>query len=333
MQTRRLLKTEIMKLLIASSLCPDALCKLRRQHDVVYAVNGSETELCEAVVDREVLVFRSGVQINRKVLSNAPDLRLLIRAGSGLDNLDCEFSEQRGMQLVRIPEPGAIAVAELAFGMMINLARQIRFHDSELRRGHWTKQHGSAYVLNNKVLGIIGAGNIGSRVAQMGIAWGMRAIGCVDDPSTADREALHRKGIQAADLEQVMRKADFLSIHVPKSASTLNLIDAKALSWMRPTSFLINMARGGVVNEADLLEALQNGQGPCGAAMDVHELEGDGKISPLAALPNVLLTPHIGATTVDTMREIGERVIETLESFASLPSGASGQPVAFPIGQ
>ena len=322
-----------MKILIASSLCPEALKKLRRHHDVVCAIDGSDAELCEAIADRDVLVFRSGVQINRQVLSSAPDLKLLIRAGSGLDNLDYDYSRQRGMQLVRIPEPGAIAVAELAFGMMINLARQVRFHDGELRQGHWTKKKGTAYVLHNKVLGIVGAGNIGTRVAQMGIAWGMRAMGCVDDPSPADREALHRKGIQAADLEQVMRQADFLSIHVPKSASTLNMINAKTLSWMKPNSFLINLARGGVVNEADLLEALQNGHGPCGAAMDVHEQEGNGKISPLAALPNVLLTPHVGATTVDTMREIGERVIETLDSFEPLQSQALGQTTTSPIGQ
>jgi len=309
--------SDSMKILIASSICPNALEQLQNRHDVVCAVNGSEDQLCAAVTDRDVIVFRSGVQISEQVMSCAPHLKLLIRAGSGLDNLDVEYSEQRGIQLVRIPEPGAQAVAELAFGMMINLARQIRFNDGELRKGHWTKQKTTGYVLRDKTLGIVGAGNIGSRVGEMGTAWGMRAIGCVEPPSAQEIEELNRKGIRVAPFEEVVRNADFLSIHVPKSESTLNLIDAEVLSWMKPNSFLINLARGGIVNETALLDALQNGRGPAGAGLDVHQDEGEGKISPLASLPNVILTPHIGATTVDTMREIGVRVIEAVETFKS----------------
>ena len=153
--------TNRMKILIASSLCPAAIEQLKLHHDVRLAINAPVTQLCNAIADREILVFRSGVQINQQVLSAAPKLRLLIRAGSGLDNLDLEYSQQCGIELVRIPEPGAQAVAELAFGMMISLARQIRFNDSQLRHGHWTKQQTTGYVLRNKVLGIIGAGNIG----------------------------------------------------------------------------------------------------------------------------------------------------------------------------
>jgi D-3-phosphoglycerate dehydrogenase len=306
-----------MKILIASSICPEALAQLRNEHDVFCAVNAPEQKLCAAVSDREVVVFRSGVQINQQVMSCAPNLKLLIRAGSGLDNLDLEYSQQREIQLVRIPEPGAQAVAELAFGMMINLAREIRINDSELRQGRWNKQKTTGYVLRNKVLGIIGAGNIGSRVGQMGIAWGMQAIGCVENPTPENESRLIQKGIQLSQFEDVIRNADFLTIHVPKTESTLNLVNAEVLSWMKPTSFLINMARGGIVDEQALFHALQNGQGPSGAALDVHQEEGEGKISPLAALPNVVLTPHIGAATVDTMREIGQRVMETVESFIS----------------
>ena len=303
-----------MKILVASTICPDALHYLQRHHDVVCAVNGNERELCAAIADREALVFRSGVQINQAVLASAPELNLLIRAGSGLDNLDVEYADQRELRLVRIPGPGAQAVAELAFGMMINLARQIRFNDNELRKGHWTKQKTTGYVLHNKVLGIIGAGNIGSRVGQMGSAWGMKPVGCVENPSSDEIKSLESKGIRVAELEDVVKEADFLSIHVPKQESTLNLINEKVLSWMKPTSFLVNLARGGIVDENALLHALQNGHGPAAAALDVHLLEGEGKISPLAGLSNVLLTPHIGAATVDTMREIGQRIIKTIES-------------------
>ena len=310
-----------MKILIASSICPDALAKLRNEHDVVCAVNAPEQELCAAIADCDVLVFRSGVQINQHVMSSAPNLRLLIRAGSGLDNLDFEYSRQRGIQLVRIPEPGAQAVAELAFGMMIHLARQIRFNDSELRKGHWTKQTTTGYVLRNKVLGIIGAGNIGSRVGQMGTAWGMRAMGCVENPTAAKESVLDQKKIRLTSFAEVVKHADFLTIHVPKQKSTLNLVNTEVLSWMKPNSFLINMARGGIVDEAALLHALQHGKGPAGAALDVHQKEGEGNISPLAGLPNVVLTPHIGSATVDTIREIGVRVIETIELLKPQKNG------------
>ncbi len=164
------------KILIASSICAEALEELRSAYDVVCAINGTEAELCAAISDREILWFRSGVDINENVLAAAPHLKLLIRAGSGLDNLDWEYARGRGMELFRIPEPGAQAVAELAFGMMIGLARQIRFNDAQLRQGHWTKQKTTGYVLRGKVLGIVGAGNIGSRVGQMGHAWGMPSV-------------------------------------------------------------------------------------------------------------------------------------------------------------
>lgn len=303
------------KILIASSICPDAIAQLEQNHDVRVAVNAAESELCSKITDRQVLVFRSGVQINRNVLASAPELELLIRAGSGMDNLDVEYASQREIPLIRIPEPGAQAVAELAFGMMLGLARQVRFHDTQLRQGNWTKQQGTGYVLKGKTLGIVGCGNIGSTLGRMGVAWGMDAVGCVDRSKSETEQDLKRQGIELATFGEVVERADFLSIHVPKTDATRNLINRSVLENMKPTSFLINMARGGVVDEQALLAALQSDWGPCGAGMDVHAAEGQGAISPLADLPNVILTPHVGATTVDTMREIGQRIRSILDSL------------------
>lgn len=303
-----------MKILIASKIHPAAVDQLRSNHLVQECINASEDQLCELIPDCDVLVFRSGVQINRTVLEHATNLKLLIRAGSGLDNLDFPFATELGIDLVRIPEPGAQAVAELAFGLMLNLAREIRFVDNQLRRGYWAKQHTTGYTLHNKILGIVGAGNIGSRVGEMATAWGMEAVGCVQNADQADINKLKQCGIRLSSLKDVVTTADFLTIHVPKTQSTLNLIDREVISWMKPGSFLVNLARGGVVDEKALYDALQSKKGLIGAALDVHELEGDGVISPLAKLANVILTPHIGATTVDTMREIGDRVIATIES-------------------
>ena len=312
-----------MNILIASSVCNDSVQQLRANNDVICAFDANQETLCSLVKDRDVIVFRSGVQINAKVMKCAPNLRLLIRAGSGLDNLDVDYVNRQEITLFRIPEPGAQAVAELAFGLMLGLARQILDADHQLREGHWTKQVRTGYLLHNKVLGIIGTGNIGSRVGQMGAAWGMKVVGCVENASPEVSHSLEAKGIRLVSFDEVLAESDFVSTHCPLKNSTRGLIDDRALSYCKPTAFLINMARGGVVDEQALYRALIGKGGPAGAALDVHDKEGEGKVSPLASLPNVILTPHIGATTVDTQREIGRRIIEYIASFRTNNNGYS----------
>lgn len=308
-----------MKLLIASSIHSDTLRVLHEQHDVVCALNASEEKLRSLIKDREALVFRSGVNITADVMSCAPNLTLLIRAGSGLDNLDLEHARAHNITLVRIPEPGARAVAELAFTLMFALSRQLLEADRLLQKGHWAKGELTGYLLKGKVLGIIGVGNIGSQVGQIGAALGMRVIG--HDASPAPANELAEKGIRLAGLDEILAQADYLSIHVPLMDSTRGLIGADALSRMKPGAFLVNLARGGVVDEAALHTALTEPGRLRGAALDVHENEGEGKISPLAGLPNVILTPHIGSSTVDTQREIGCRILEAIAAFEAKSKG------------
>jgi phosphoglycerate dehydrogenase-like enzyme len=306
-----------MRILIASAIDPKAIEKLRERHHVICAFNASENKLKALIHDRDVLICRSGVTISAEVMAKAPELKLIIRAGSGTDNIDVDYVRRRGIQLERIPEPGAKAVAELTFALMLALARNLLHADRMLRQGHFAKHELNGYLLRGKVLGIIGAGNIGSLVGQMGAAWGMKVLGCVEGPSPAIAAELAEKGIQLADCCEVISKADFLSLHVPLSEATRNMIDADALSRMKPGSYLINMARGGVVNEQALYQALTAGKGLRGAALDVHQVEKEGQVSPLAALPNVILTPHIGAQTIDSQREIGGRILEIMDSFAA----------------
>jgi D-3-phosphoglycerate dehydrogenase len=311
-----------MKILVVSSMCPDALQALRRDHDVCCALSADAEDLKRLIVDREVLVFRSGVSITADLMSSAERLKFLLRAGSGLDNLDLGYVEAHGIQLVRIPEPGAQAVAELTFALMLALARQVLRADQLLRHGHWAKTEIVGWSLAGKTLGIVGAGNIGSRVGQMGAAWGMEAVGCVGHYSAERRNRMAEHGIRLAGLDEVLAAADFLTIHVPKNSSTKGLIGAAALARMKPGAFLVNMARGGIVDEAALRQALVDGR-LRGAGLDVHENEGPGKVSPLADLPNVILTPHIGASTVDAQRQIGARVVETVTAFARGTASAS----------
>lgn len=305
-----------MKVLIASSIYPAAIGKLEAEHDVVCAFDADEQKLRSLIADREVLILRSGVQITAGVLSIAQCLRLIIRAGSGVDNIDIDFVRQSDIQLVRIPGPGARAVAEMSFALMLSLARNVLEADRLLQKGHWAKHELTGYLLSGKVLGIYGAGNIGSCVGQFGAAWGMDVIGCVEHPTRTAAERLRDKDIRMTICDEVLARADFLSIHVPLKDSTHNLIDASAFSRMKQGAFLTNLSRGGVVNEAALYQALVKGH-LRGAALDVHENEGEGKISPLAGLKNVILTPHIGAGTYDSQREIGEIIIEAIKAYES----------------
>ena len=264
-----------------------------------------------------MLVFRSGVQITADLMSCARHLKLLVRAGSGFDNVDLEYVREHGLQFERIPQPGAKAVAELSFGCMLALARNLLNADQLLRQGRWTKYELEGFLLTGKVLGIVGAGNIGSRVGQLGAAWGMEVIGCVKRPSSVVTRLRAKDGIRLTTFDEVLSASDFVSLHVPLTDSTRNLIDTEELSVIKEGAFLINLARGGVVNERALYKELTEGGRLRGAALDVHEHEGEGKISPLADLSNVILTPHIGASTVDSQREIGQRTVSIINSYVS----------------
>jgi phosphoglycerate dehydrogenase-like enzyme len=312
-------------ILITSSIDPAALERLRRDHDVVHAPGADENRLCTLVRDRQAIVFRSGVTISARVMQNAPGLRLLVRAGSGVDNIDLGHVQRNDIELIRIPEPGARAVAELTLGLMIVLARDILRADTLWRGGRWAKNELTGFLLRGKTLGVVGAGSIGTTVGSLAVACGMRVLGCVEWPHAGRAASLQKQGITLATFDEVIRAADFLTIHVPLQPSTRNLVDAEVLARMKPGAFLLNLARGGVVVEEALRDALLSGH-LRGAALDVHQREGDALVSPLADLPNVVLTPHIGATTVDTQREIGERIVQALGAIQSTSNGARPMP-------
>jgi len=304
------------KILLASPISPKALEKLSLRHELVDAVGRSEAELKGLIAGCDALVFRSGVQITGPVMQSAPGLRLIVRAGSGIDNIDLGYVEQQGLHLERVPGPGAQAVAEMAFALMLGLARQMLPADRALREGHWTKHQVRGRLLQGKTLGVYGAGNIGFKVAQMGAAWGMRVLACVEHPSADRKRLFEDQGVRLESAETLLAESDFLSIHVPLNEATRHLIGRPELAKMKPGAFLVTLARGGVIDEDALFEALEGGR-LAGAGLDVHEREGEGEVSRLASLPSVILTPHIGATTVDTQDIIGDRIVEIIEGFES----------------
>ena len=305
-----------MKVLIASKIDPEAIKKLQETHEVVCAFAADKETLKSAIQGCDVLIFRSGVDISGEVMAAAPTLKLLIRGGSGTDNLDLDYINRQGLRLVRIPGPGAKSVAELTFAFFLALARKVLEADRLTRQGHWAKSEMSGYLLTSKTLGVLGAGNIGGWVAHMGAVWGMNVLACVEHPSPARKLGFERAGIELTTRERILAEADFISIHVPLKPDTRDFIDKDEIALMKKTAYLVNMARGGVVNEAALRDALAEGR-ISGAALDVHQAEGEGKISPLAEFKNVILTPHIGASTFDSQKEIGRIILETMDAFVA----------------
>jgi D-3-phosphoglycerate dehydrogenase / 2-oxoglutarate reductase len=303
-----------MKILIASHIHEDAINTLQDQHEVVFAIGVNSDVMTELIKDCEVLIFRSGVQISADLMAKARQLRLIIRAGSGMDNIDFDYVRKRDIRLVRIPGPGARAVAEMSFALMLSLSRNMFQADRMWRQGQWVKQQMTGHLLKGKVLGIVGLGNIGTETARLGQAWGMTIIACAEHLTRERIETAAASGIDLVHCDEVFARADYIILHVPLKNSTRYMVNRQAFELMKPGAFLINLARGGVVNEQDLIEALRSGR-LAGAALDVHEAEGEGNISPLAGLENVILTPHIGGNTFDTQREIGEIILKTLASF------------------
>jgi D-3-phosphoglycerate dehydrogenase / 2-oxoglutarate reductase len=304
-----------MKILLLSPIDTDTLEALNREHDVDSAIGARPSSLDSLAADREIFVFRSGVQISNELLGSAPNLRLIVRAGSGFDNIDLVGARRRGIRLVKIPGPAAQSVAELTLGLMLDLARKISLADRFVRQAHWPKHELLGNLLHEKTVGIAGAGNIGSRVGELAGALGMKAIGCVEHPEPAIARALARKGIELAGLDEVLEAADFVTVNLPLQQSTRNLIDRRALSMMKSGAFLINVARGGIVNEEALYEQLTTPNRLAGAALDVHAREGEGAASPFRDLPNVVLTPHIGSMTAECQRAIGQRLLEIVAAF------------------
>jgi D-3-phosphoglycerate dehydrogenase len=297
-----------MRILLMSAIDPATLAALRAEHDVTLAVGCDERALADHMRSTEIAILRSGTSLTGPLIAAAPHLQLVIRAGSGTDNIDLTALHRRGIRLERIAEPGARAVAEMAVALMLALTRHVVEADRDLRQGRWTKTDHVGHRLSGKTLGIVGAGNIGTRLGAVCRLLGMDVIGCVEHPGPHARHVLAAHGMVLAGLDEVLTQSDIVSLHVPLTPRTRGLIGREALSSMRPGAYLVDLARGGVLDELALRDALRSGH-LAGAALDVHEREGEPFASPLADLPNVVLTPHIGAGTVESQREIGDRLL------------------------
>ncbi len=299
------------RVLVTDPIHDDALEILRRRYEVVVR-DVAPDELPELVEGFDALIVRSRTKVTREVLTRDAGLRVVGRAGAGVDNIDVEAATERGILVVTASGGNSQSVAEMTVGLMLSLARRIPEADRMTKAGGWEKARFQGSELAGKVLGLVGSGRIGSLVARICQDLGMETVAY--DPYIEPVEAQER-GIWLASLEQVVKRADFVSVHAVLTEETHHMLSRPQLALMKPTAYLINVARGPIVEEEALVEALEAGQ-IAGAALDVFEREPPAG-SPLLEMENVVLTPHIGAATEEAQRRTGllvaEQVTKALE--------------------
>lgn len=286
-----------------------AIEALNRICEVRVELRPGPDRLASLVAGAQAVVLRSGVRLTSGVIERAPRLKVIARAGAGTDNIDLEAARRAGVVVFNVPGRSGGAVAELAIGLMIAAMRNIALADRQMRAGQWNKAALAGDGLEGRVLGLAGCGGIGYRIARSAAALGMNVLAVVARPGQERRAALARQGITLVELDTLLASSDVVCLAVPLNETTRGMLGAEQFARMRSGSYLVNVARGGVVDESALLEALRT-RHLSGAALDVHAREGG--TSPFADLDNVVLTPHIGAMSRDVQREIGETVARSV---------------------
>jgi D-3-phosphoglycerate dehydrogenase len=314
------------KVLISDALSPAAVAIFKDRGlevDFQPSLGKDKEKLAEAIDGFDGLAIRSATKVTAKMLERAQNLKVIGRAGIGVDNVDIAAATARGIIVMNTPFGNSITTAEHAITLMLSLARQIPEADASTRAGKWEKNKFLGVEIFGKTLGVIGCGNIGAIVADRAIGMKMKVIAY--DPYLSDQRALDL-GVEKVELEDLLRRADFLTLHTPLTDKTRNIINAEALKLAKKSLRLINCARGGLVDEAALYDALASGR-IAGAALDVFTTE-PATDSPLFKLPNVVCTPHLGASTTEAQENVALQVAEQMSDY--LLRGAITNAVNFP---
>jgi D-3-phosphoglycerate dehydrogenase len=313
-----------MKVLISdniSSKCVEILKNAGLEVDMKVGLKPEELKAC--IGDYHGLVIRSATKVTSDIISAAKNLRVIGRAGSGLDNVDKIAATKKGIVVMNTPGGNTITTAEHTIAHLVSLARLIPQATMSLKAGKWEKKKFMGVELYNKTLGILGIGNIGSQVAKRMQAFAMNVIAF--DPFLSEDKA-KIMGIEKVDLKELFKRSDFITIHTPLTPETKNLINKKTIKIMKPGVRIINCARGGIINEKDLYDAIVEGK-VAGAALDVFEKEPPGN-NPLLTLDNVIATPHLGASTEEAQENVAVAVAEQIVDY--LIHGTIRNAVNFP---
>jgi D-3-phosphoglycerate dehydrogenase len=281
-------------ILITDGLDEEGMVVLRAQAKVEDYTGIPTADLYKLIGEYDALILRSRTKLTAELLDAAHRLKVVGRAGVGVDNIDLDAARQRGVTVVNAPTATTSAVAEQTLALMLALARSIPQADASMKAGLWEKKRFMGCELNGRTLGIIGMGHIGAAVAQRAVALGMSVLGY--DP-LLPADVIQARQAEPEALEELFARADFISLHVPLTPETRGMIDTQALARMKPGVRLVCTARGGLIDEPALLEALESGQ-VAGAALDVFAEEPTG-LTPLVAHPQLIATPHISAQTIE----------------------------------
>ena len=301
------------KVLVSDSLAEQGVTVLEQAPgiEVINRPGASPDELLELIADVDGLAIRSATKVTAEVMAAAKNLRIVGRAGIGVDNVDIPAATERGVVVVNTPEGNNITTAEHAIALMVSLARHVPQATASMKAGKWEKKKFQGMELYNRTLGVLGAGNIGRFVVSRAKGLGMKVI--VHDPYLT-QEAAARLEVERVELGEMMSRADVVTVHVPKTKETTGILGAAEFAQAKPGLIVINAARGGIVDEAALLEALENGQ--VGAAgLDVFVEEPPPADHPLVNHPNVICTPHLGASTEQAQINVAVAVAEQIRDY------------------
>ena len=263
----------------------------------------SAEDLLKIIADYDALIVRGQTRVTPAVFEAAAQLKVIGRAGVGVDNIDLDAAKKHSVTVVNAPSSTTVAVAELAFGLLLAMAREIPRADAGMKQGEWLKKQFEGTELNGKTLGIIGFGRIGMEVGKRAAAFGMNVI--IYDPNVAEHELVHGNA-EPVSLQELFAWSDFISLHLPLNVHTRDLLGPVAFSQMKDGVRIISTARGGIIDEPALLNALNSGK-VAGAALDVFEKEPPG-LTELVSHPRVIATPHIGAQTAEAQTRAAEDI-------------------------
>lgn len=301
-----------MKVLVAESVAREGIELLAAHHEVDERLGCTPAELAAIVPDYDALIVRSQVQVDAGLIAAGTRLVVIGRAGVGVDNVDLDAATRAGITVVNAPTGNTIAAAEHTLALLYGVARKTAAADASMRRGEWKRAQFTGLELRGRTLGIIGLGKIGQAIALRARAMEMVVLG-VDPFVTAEQAANH--GVELVEFDTLLARADVVTVHVPLTRQTRGLIGRAALARLRPGSIILNVARGGIVDEAALAEALASGH-VAGAGVDVFDTEPPSD-SPLLSAPNTLLTPHLGASTAEAQvlvaEEVAAQVLDVLD--------------------
>lgn len=294
-----------MKVLIADPIARTAITNLEESGVEVDDLSSlPKEELIGKVRGYDCMVVRSATKVRKEMIDNMDKMKLIIRGGVGIDNIDVSYAEEKGIKVMNTPAASSISVAEIVFAHMLALSRHIVKGTMGIKEGKWEKKALKGVELFGKTLGIIGLGRIGKELAKRGKALGMKVIAY--DPY------VEVEGMDMVGLDELLRDSDYISVHTPLTDKTKHLIGRNALEKMKKSAILVNCARGGIVDEDALIEALRGG-GIAGVGLDVYEVEPPN-VSELMGFPNVTFTPHIGASTKQAQERIAEEVVKIIKN-------------------